>query len=183
MNRYNLAAAAVHPGITAVDICSGTGYGTDIMRKAGARAIGIELNPDAVSFARGQYPQTEYIEGDVNVVLGNTLTHGIDQKPDLVTFFEAIEHIPREGGLAILDTVRGALAPDGNFFISTPRDIRSDTNPDHITQWKFDELNDALRGRFRYVEMFGQDWSTGEFVQENPHQASFFVARCSQPMR
>jgi hypothetical protein len=105
------------------------------------------------------------------------------ERPDVVTFFEAIEHVERSDGHAILDSVQTSLTCDGYFFVSTPRDIRSDVNPDHITQWDFDELHDALGQRFGEVQMFGQDWATGEFTTTNPQGASFYVAQCSKPLQ
>jgi hypothetical protein len=67
------------------------------------------------------------------------------------------------------------------LLLSTPRDIRSNVNPDHITQWEYSELERELNERFSNVRLFGQDWSTGEFTDINPESSSFFVAVCSHP--
>jgi hypothetical protein len=67
--------------------------------------------------------------------------------------------------------------------MSTPRDIRADVNPDHITQWEFDELHSALSERFTNVNIFGQDWSTGDFMHKEAESSSFFVAVCNQPIQ
>lgn len=177
LNRYNLAASQLRKfGEMAVDLCCGTGYGTAIMAKAGALAIGVDLSHEAIEYARRNNPGASYEQGYVQDFLRTTRRY-----PDVVTFFEAIEHIPRPDGHDILDAVQESLTSDGRFLISTPRDIRSDVNPDHITQWEYDELHGALTDRFNSVAMFGQDWQTGEFVTEKPADASFYVAICSQP--
>lgn len=183
MNRYNLAAEQVGLGSIAVDVCCGTGYGTDMLRRAGAKeAVGVDLSEAAIEVARTTYPGCDFVNEDANVFLRSRVT-SVEGRPDTITFFEAIEHLPRTIGRQILDSAQIGLADKGNFFMSTPRDIRADVNPDHITQWEFKELESELGKRFNSVEMFGQDWATGEFVYDKPDQASFFVAKCSSPVR
>lgn len=181
LNRYDFAKNHVKPGDIAIDLCCGTGYGTDILRNAGCEeAIGVDLSSDAITHAKNTYSDAVYINDNVIDFLEAI---PISHQPNIVTFFEAIEHISPEDGLAVLDAVQGNLASDGNFFISTPRDIRSDVNPDHITQWEFKELREALEERFASVEIIGQDWATGEFSASEPWEASFFIGKCSQPRR
>lgn len=182
-NRYKLASQSVSEDSTVVDLCCGTGYGTKIMKDAGAKeAIGIDLNTEAIYYATNTYgnKSIKYIEQPVVDFLNE---FSQERSPDVVTFFEAIEHIPQEDGLYVMDAVRQALSHEGYFFLSTPRDIRADVNPDHITQWRFEELRSELEKRFGLVEMMGQDWATGKFVYTPPDQASFFVAKCSRPLR
>lgn len=181
INRYRLAAQAVKVGSCVVDVCCGTGYGTDILRRAGARdAIGIDLSEEAIEFAAETYPNCSFVNGDANTFLrSQAISAG---RLDIVTFFEAIEHVPREIGHQMLDSIQIGLAEKGSLFMSTPRDIRADKNPNHITQWGFAELEDALSSRFGKVNLFGQDWATGQFVYDNPERASFFIARCDEPL-
>jgi SAM-dependent methyltransferase len=178
VNRYKLAASYITRGCLALDVCCGTGYGTDILRQAGAgQAMGIDLSPDAIEYARSHYPECSFVQESV----AHFLDGSNSPEPDVVTFFEAIEHLEQSVGLSILNSIQASLAHDGNFFVSTPRDIRADVNPDHITQWQFDELHGELTSRFEDVDIFGQDWATGRFSWANPESASFYVARCSQP--
>jgi SAM-dependent methyltransferase len=182
MNRYNLAARAVNVGSKVVDVCCGTGYGTDILRRAGASdATGIDLSEEAIEFATEAYPDCHFVNGDANPFLRSRATAAAGRL-DVITFFEAIEHVPREIGHQILDSVQIGLAEGGSFFMSTPRNIRADVNPDHITQWGFTELEDILGNRFGKVDLFGQDWASGEFVYNDSANASFFVAHCNEPL-
>ncbi len=177
LNRYKLAVRQIREvGHLAVDLCCGTGYGTEILAKAGALAIGVDLSEEAIAYARATNHNAQYEQGYVQDFL-----RGGNRNPKLVTFFEAIEHIPRPDGHDVLDAVQESLAHDGSFLVSTPRDIRSDVNPDHITQWEYDEFGEALHSRFGKVALFGQDWATGEFTTDNPADASFYVAIASKP--
>lgn len=181
MRRYELAQSHVTEGSITVDLCCGTGYGTGMMKEAGAQtAIGVDLSNEAIDFANEHYGHNGgiYVQDSVIDFLDN-----MPVDANVITFFEAIEHIPREDGVAVIDAAKKALAKDGTFLVSTPRDIRSDVNPDHITQWEFNELHETLAARFNTVKIFGQDWSTGNFVYENPADSSFFVAECSDPIR
>jgi 2-polyprenyl-3-methyl-5-hydroxy-6-metoxy-1,4-benzoquinol methylase len=177
VKRYELATKQLRKaGQLAIDLCCGTGYGTAMLADAGATAIGVDLSEEAISYARQTNPGVVFEVARVQDFLRES-----KRKPNLVTFFEAIEHIPRADGRDVLDAVQGSLASDGHFLMSTPRDIRADVNPDHITQWRYDELRNELMERFDGVNLFGQDWSTGEFIHDEPADASFYVSICSQP--
>jgi 2-polyprenyl-3-methyl-5-hydroxy-6-metoxy-1,4-benzoquinol methylase len=104
MKRYELAANHVRIGQVAVDLCCGTGYGTDLLAQAGAAATGIDLSREAIDHAQRSYPDAAFKRGRVQDFLRSVAT-----KPNVVTFFEAIEHIPRPDGHDVLDAVQGAL--------------------------------------------------------------------------
>lgn len=111
VNRYGLAAAQMRrTGEFAIDLCCGTGYGTAILARAGALAIGVDLSDEAINYARHTNPGLTFERGRVQDFLREST-----QRPDLVTFFEAIEHIPRTDGHDVLDAVSESLAPDVVF--------------------------------------------------------------------
>lgn len=173
LSRYQYAAQYADRGLT-VDVCSGAGYGTDLLRLCGGQpAYGIDLHAPSISYASEKYPDCQFIEGDVNDVLSSW-----GQRAMLVTFFEAIEHMPRADGKKIISSVARILDRDGVFILSTPRDIRSDVNPDHITQWGFRELRSTLEESFSSVTMLGQDWASGVISPLGPETASFWIAEC-----
>ena len=177
--RYELAAKYVPIGGITVDLCCGTGYGTAMVKEAGAAlSIGVDLSGEAIAFAEKEYGHigAEYVHDDVVAFL-----NAMPANPNVITFFEAMEHVTIETGFKILDACKNSLSRDGTLLLSTPRDIRSDVNPDHITDWTFEELKIALEERFYDVDMFGQDWATGEFTCDSPEEASFFIAVCKNP--
>lgn len=184
LNRYAMAARSVEPGSYAVDICCGTGYGTSMLKEAGAaKAVGVDLSLEAVANARKRYRECAFVQESAVIYAASMLTGDQVQQPDVITLFEAIEHMDRADDISIFDSVQGALAEDGHFFVSTPTDIRADVNPDHRVQWEFEELAYELGSRFGSVDIFGQDWTTGEFRYETPETASFMIADCTSPIR
>src|SRR3954452_4650516 len=68
LGRYLWAAQAVAPGILALDAGCGVGYGTAILARAGASAVGLDVDVDAVNEATEGF-------GDVaGFVVGDLLT-------------------------------------------------------------------------------------------------------------
>jgi len=184
LNRYGLAASYTKRGDVVIDLCCGTGYGSEIIQKVEAgRVIGVELSEEAINYAREHSPSCEFIKENVIEFLTDKSKTDKLPQPDTVVFFESIEHFAKPDVFKMLDGVRDLLKPSGQFFLSTPRDIRSDRNLDHISQWNFEELRGVLSVRFKQVDLFGQDWASGNFVRENPENASFYVARCSEPIQ
>jgi ubiquinone/menaquinone biosynthesis C-methylase UbiE len=67
LNRYRLAAEYVRVGSMTIDVCCGTGYGTDMLRAAGAvNAVGIDMSSRAIAVARRAYPKCNFVLGDAH---------------------------------------------------------------------------------------------------------------------
>jgi len=111
LNRYELAAKQVrNVGSLAVDLCCGTSYGTAILARAGALAVGVDLSEDAIRYARNNNPAATFEQGYVQDFL-----RGSTRSPQLVTFFEAIEHIPRiKSGLVVRQCLKLAMREGGD---------------------------------------------------------------------
>jgi protein-L-isoaspartate(D-aspartate) O-methyltransferase len=62
-----IQAARVRPGITALDVASGTGYAAAIMAQLGAQVTALESVPDLAAAARARLGTTaEVLEGPIN---------------------------------------------------------------------------------------------------------------------
>jgi SAM-dependent methyltransferase len=59
---------------------------------------------------------------------------------DLVTCFEAIEHMGVTDGIKLLQGIRGVLKPDGTALLSTPVYNEKHMAANHIHEYRFDEL-------------------------------------------
>lgn len=177
--RYQFAAG-LRPGSNraALDLCCGSGYGTAILGNAGYSATGIDRDEYAVQDAHLQYPGNQYVVGDVVDFLQNS-----HDPVDLVTFFEALEHVSRDQGQTIFKEVKRLLNLDGLFVVSTPRDIKKGENPWHITQWDVLELQNTLGKDYAIVNMFGQNWADGKIfpLHEDEH-TDFYIAVCQGPI-
>ncbi len=92
------------------------GFFLSVMRDAGWRTYGVELNPAMVEHARDTL-------GLVNVAHGRIEDwDGRDAPYDLVTLWDVLEHVGDPVGL--LERVREWLAPDGRLVIET-QDVKS----------------------------------------------------------
>jgi SAM-dependent methyltransferase len=66
---------------------------------------------------------------------------------DAALLFETLEHLRPDDGIALLELVRGRLAPGGRVFVSVPAihtPGRFQRDCTHVTPWAHDELGGAL---------------------------------------
>jgi SAM-dependent methyltransferase len=132
-----------------MDIACGSGYGSDMMVRAGARSVlGVDIDAGNVEHARAafRHDRLDYTAGDAAAF----------QPPepvDLVVSFETIEHITSYR--AALKNFFNALVPGGQLLISTPyRPVFSPRNRSledrpwlefHTQEFTADELAEELR--------------------------------------
>lgn len=85
--RYEWAARLLKSGSRVVDLACGIGYGTQLLAKAGHETLGIDLDGEALAYARKHYmdPKARYWRAN-----GAQLKLG---KFDAAVCFETIEHI------------------------------------------------------------------------------------------
>jgi SAM-dependent methyltransferase len=152
--RYAFAAAHV-AGRSVLDVACGSGYGSRMLRDAGAATVlGVDRCPDAVAYARQRYETDglRYATGDACdlTALGQF---------DVIVSFETLEHLP--DAERFLAACRQALQPDGTLLVSSPyrHRVRPDgrpLNPFHVREWRTEEFHDLLKGYFRGVTLYGQ---------------------------
>jgi 2-polyprenyl-3-methyl-5-hydroxy-6-metoxy-1,4-benzoquinol methylase len=135
LERYFFASRLVSG--TVLDAACGCGYGSKIMHDAGAFVTGIDLEKDAIDYARQHYPGPEYILADVTKYKG---------RYDWVVCFENVEHLLEP--LPALRNFRQSKA----LIVSTPNEEfypfskwvngNNDRFPHyrHYTPKEFDEL-------------------------------------------
>src|SRR2546428_3758983 len=110
--RYRWAARWVR-GKSGLDVACGTGYGSDVLRRAGARrVVSVDLSASALGFARRRYPGPLYIRADA---LALPLT---GESFDMVNSLETIEHLADP--LRFLTKVRPLLPAGGLLAPSMP---------------------------------------------------------------
>ena len=181
LHRYALAALLVQ-GKTVLDLASGEGYGAALLAKHAARVVGVEIDPEAVHHASSQYTQN-----GLSFVVGS-ITHiplQMDHAFDVITCFEAFEHIARQD--LLLSEVKRLLKPGGLFIVSTPNklvytDLSGEVNPFHVREFYRDEYEKILQDNFVHVRLFGQQvLSTSQlWAEQHGHTRSaqdFFIKR------
>lgn len=101
-----------HPGISALEIGSGTGALLHELRRRGYNVRGVELNPALIEEGRRYF-------GDLPIerVTGVALP-ARDAEFQVVLSFDVFEHIPDSD--AHLAEVSRVIAPGGSYLIQTP---------------------------------------------------------------
>lgn len=154
LGRYAWACQFAE-GKRVLDAACGTAYGVRMLLAAGAsEVVGIDLAEGVVAAIREDAPAGASFDiGDIC-----DLPYG-DGEFDLVTCFEAIEHVSDPG--RVLDELRRVLRPDGVVVLSTPnRDVYLPGNPFHLHELTPTELEGELSSRFGSVALRRQDsWS------------------------
>ncbi len=141
-------AAQFAAGKRVLDAACGAGYGSGMLSAAGAtEVVGVDLDEEVVTALRAKM-----VAGVSFEVADLRRLPFDDARFDLVTCFEAIEHVPEPG--LVLDELRRVLAPGGVIAISTPnRDVYVPGNPFHLRELTPNELEQELAQRFSSVAL------------------------------
>lgn len=155
LHRY-LYASRFALGKNVLDLGSGEGYGSAILAETAAKVVGVDISLAAVEHARSRYelPNLEFLPGSVNAV-----PVAVNHQFDLVTCFEAIEHIEDQEGLLV--EIARMLKPDGVLIVSTPNksvydESIQEENEFHVKELEFDEFRTLLANHFSTVRFLGQ---------------------------
>jgi SAM-dependent methyltransferase len=145
--RYRWASACV-AGLRVLDAGCGVGYGSLLLRAAGATHVtGVDLSREAVQAANARaVAGVEFVCGDISALPLE------DASCDVTVCFEAIEHVDNQP--LTLDELRRVLTPDGLLIISSPnRDVYQEGNPHHTHEYAPGELLGTLSERFANVRL------------------------------
>jgi SAM-dependent methyltransferase len=164
--RYAWAAQVVG-GRSVLDAGCGTGYGTRMLARAGAkRVLGVDVAEEALATAReSSSEELAYQVADVRDL-------GFEAGSfDVVVCFEVIEHIDRRE--EALDELRRVLGPRGVLLISSPnRGVYAPGNPHHVHEYSHAELEQALASRFASVALYRQHpWLASLVLSDAPLDA------------
>lgn len=136
-----------------LDAGCGVGYGTALLAQRARSVVGIDVDEDAIAYARDRYetPNVEFRVGDMTAVELD------DRSVDVVCAFETIEHLAAPE--AFVAEARRVLRDGGVLVASTPRADRTEehpANPHHEREYSVDDFAALLRTQFGSVELLGQ---------------------------
>jgi len=145
-------------GRRVLDAGSGTGYGAAELSQSAASVIGLEIDRDAVEYARSNYPLP-----NVSFELGSCTAMPFEARSfDLVAAFEVIEHLADYR--KFVEECARVLAPHGLFIVSSPNKkyyeaSRAETGPNPYHQHEFEpeEFQSELSRCFPQVQLLLQN--------------------------
>jgi SAM-dependent methyltransferase len=149
--RYAFAAQFV-PGRVVLDIASGSGMGTDYLRRSGARVcFGLDLDFSALRYAQSRFRLSHLAACDASRICLAS------RSIDVVVSFETIEHLadPR----SFLVECERLLRPGGLLVCSTPnRDISrwGEENPFHLAEMPIRDFVQHVSEVFEHCHLYGQ---------------------------
>lgn len=152
LKRYEFALPLC-AGKEVLDAGCGVGYGTARLGEQAARVVGVDIDAQAIAYARDRYgaPNVEFRRMDLLAL------EFPDAAFDVVCSFETVEHLSDRD--AFLGSAARVLRPGGAFVVSTPRAERTTetpANPHHRVEYSRQDFEALLRGYFREVELYGQ---------------------------
>ena len=159
--RYNMALSLVKDKVV-LDIASGAGYGTHFLSSSAREAYGVEIDQDAVDYARAHYAKDNlhYLQGSVDSIPLE------DHSMDVVISFETIEHVSAELQVRMMEEIKRVLKDDGILFISSPEkryysEDRGYVNPYHVHELYASEFKSLLERHFSHIKFAGQRFLSG----------------------
>lgn len=160
LSRYKLASKYVKDKIV-IDAASGSGYGSYILSKSGAKFVrGFDISREAIDSAKYNYKDYDNINFDIGDVTNLDLPNN---SADIFISFETIEHI--NCGEDLIKEASRVLKDDGLFIVSTPN--RNATNPGllfgerpkniyHFFEYSPLEFIGDLSCEFEIIDLYGQ---------------------------
>jgi len=156
-HRY-AAASRLAAGRRVLDLASGEGYGTALLARKAAFALGVDIAPEAVAHAQSRYARA----GACAFALGSCAqVPAASASFDLIVSFETIEHVDAAAQQAMLAEFARLLAPGGMVLLSSPNkavysDAKSFRNEFHVRELYREELAQLLQSHFPAQRWLGQ---------------------------
>jgi ubiquinone/menaquinone biosynthesis C-methylase UbiE len=152
IDRYKFAQKFIK-NKKVLDIACGSGYGSQLLAKAGAKKVwAIDISQETIEYAQKRYPHKL-----VNYKVGRAENIPIKgNSVDIVVSFETLEHIRHHKFL--LKEIKRVLKRGGKLIISTPNKSlgTEEASPFHIKEFTLSEFNNLLESNFSDVEIYGQ---------------------------
>ena len=156
LERYRFAAR--HARGRLLDIASGVGYGTRLLRDESEQvsfALGVDLCEESVAYARERYGRD-----GVEFRIGDAMRFEDPEGFDTIVSLETVEHLQCPAGL--IDNLVSLLRPGGILVASAPTTPSVDVNPHHLIDFTEKSFRRLVAGQppeehdcLRQVQPFG----------------------------
>lgn len=177
-HRYFYAQQFV-AGRNVLDIACGVGYGSALLAGTAASVVGVDLDPETVSYA-----SSRHVLSNLSFATGSVADIPVPGKAvfDVIVSFETIEHVDAEAQAAFLREVKRLLKPDGLLLISTPDAnfyndrVAGYKNPFHVREFDRQGFLAFLGGAFAQVACVSQCPVWGSYIHVPGREAGRLVA-------
>lgn len=163
--RYNFVNRTVNDkNAKVLDFGCGSGYGSKALKEHFNVVTSFDVYPDNYK------PEGIEVESDIHVIKRSNY--------DVITCFEVIEHIDKEGQEKLMSDLHGLVSANGLLFISTVRKMvpppTENRKKEHIRELSFEELYELCSAKFNTVLTLGQvDQVISTFYKENMYHFVF----------
>ncbi len=162
-HRY-LFASALAQGRRVLDLGCGEGYGAALLATQASDVVAVDIDQASIDHARIRYSRENLSFNQADM---GDLSNLADASFDLVTCFEALEHVSTHD--RILAEVLRVLTPEGFFLVSTPDQLvysleLENDNPFHMHEFAQDEFVALLSTNFPQVRLWGQNVAVGSVI-------------------
>jgi 2-polyprenyl-3-methyl-5-hydroxy-6-metoxy-1,4-benzoquinol methylase len=144
LHRYELASELVH-GLRVLDLCCGTGYGSQILARRAVAVTGVDNDAETIAAAQRQLEQNaggeriDFSHADAIEYLERVSGDAYDA----VVCFEGIEHVPDP--VAVVDGMARLARRGARVIVSLPNSRGfNEENPFHVTDFGYEEAMDLL---------------------------------------
>ena len=160
-HRYELAAELCR-GLRVLDLCCGSGYGSEILRATCRSVTGVDNDVPTVDMAQatvGRRTDAEFEVADAHEYLRRTL----DEEFDAIVLLEGLEHLadPEDA----ISSLRRHGARGVKLVVSLPNSKAFDeVNPYHVTNYGYEEALEVF-SQFDDVVVLYQFLAEGSLIR------------------
>lgn len=175
--RYIFASSYIRPGDAVLDAICGIGYGSKLMAQLStANIVGFDRDEEAVQMGKRYYssPNVTFIQSSYEEFMFPQASF------DVVTCFEAIEHVQDAGGLLL--KLNLLLKHRGLLLISTPNQAAlpwsKEKFPEHVRHYDKDQIARRLTHAGFNVESWHCQRNKYSFKIDDGCEGNFMIAVC-----
>jgi SAM-dependent methyltransferase len=103
----------VRRGDAVLDLGCGIGITTSLCARRGGEAVGVDLAPRLIEYARASVPEASFEVGDIASI-------DLAKRFDVVCLFDVVEHLPSDRWPTLWQNVVRHLSPRGRVLLTVP---------------------------------------------------------------
>ena len=168
------AVQQAKPSQKVLEVGCGTGYGSFFLSKYFGEIKSIDIDPDAINYAKENYEASNLTYLHVDLLTDKEYVNKNLKSFDVIICFEVIEHLDRQKALELMSILKKMKKDGGIAYISTPNYLPHEERTKnrqevHIHEYTYQELKEDLEKVFTASIILSQiDEAIGSF---NPKKA------------